>query len=147
MNSPLPTVPHAVAAAGDLVACGVHRATLPALACARRHVARDWRGHRSGRDLDSLARYPSCAGCALGAVARERLGVRGSPGVAALATITVPRDEYTRPLGDVRAATMRPVRVEADELPRTPVVRHPLDVWGCDDPEAPRPAMMPWGLM
>lgn len=143
----LPTVPHALAAAGDLVACDVHRATLPALACARRHVAREYRGHRSGRDLDSLARYPSCARCPLGAVARERLGVSGSPGVTEALRVTVPRDEYLRPLGDVRAATMRPVAVERDELPRLPVVRHEADVWGSTDPKAPRPAVMPWGLL
>ena len=125
--SALPTVPHALASAADLVACADLRATLPALACARRHVARDVSGHRYLRAVGSLARWPVCAGCALGAVARERLGVRGSPGSVAPPTLTVPREEYRRPLGDVRAATMRPVRVEGDDLPRTPVVRHPAD--------------------
>jgi hypothetical protein len=81
----------------------------------------------------------------MGAVARERLGVSGSPGATEVVRVTVPRDEYLRPMGDVRAATMRPVRVERDDLPRLPVVRHERDVWGSADPEAPRPVVMPWG--
>ena len=136
----LPTAPHALASAADLVACADLRATLPALACARRHVARDVSGHRYLRAVGSLARWPVCAGCALGAVARERLGVRGTPGNVAPPTLTVPREEYRRPLGDVRAATMRPVRVEGDDLPRTPVVRHPCGV----DPEAAE--HWPWNV-
>lgn len=61
----------------------------------------------------------------------------GSPGATEVVRVTVPRDEYLRPLGDVRAATMRPVRVERDDLPRTPVVRHEADVWAT--------RRMPWG--
>ena len=80
------TVPHAaITSPADVVHCDRLRCTLTAGACADRHVARDYGGHRNQRERGALARHPSCAPCGDGAMALVRLGRKGTPG--RLATI------------------------------------------------------------
>lgn len=80
------TVPHAaVTSPADVVRCDRLRCTLTAGACAARHVARDYGGHRANGQRGALALHPSCAGCGDGHTALVRLGRKGTPG--RLATI------------------------------------------------------------
>ncbi|MDO9020541.1 MAG: hypothetical protein Q8S73_36795 [Deltaproteobacteria bacterium] len=79
----LPVVAHAdVTAPADRVRCDRFGAVLTAEACAGRTLAMKLKpGHRrSGKVMTGVARYAPCAACALGAEARVRLAVKGTPG-------------------------------------------------------------------
>ena len=138
-------IPHdAITTPRDTVRCRLDAATLPAITCALRHVARDQSSaptrRWSLRVLPAAAQYPLCAACDRGAVARERLGVRGSPGTVPRVPVEygqqrVPTDRWPGPRAPL---AHRRAQVVADDVPdAAPVVRHPRDAVALD--------RWPWG--
>lgn len=77
-----PIVAHAdISAPSDRVHCDRFATTLTAEACAGRTLAVKLRpGHTRAVPMQGIARHAPCAGCALGAEARTRLGMKGRPG-------------------------------------------------------------------
>jgi len=135
-------VTQASAESGEVVVCATHRAQLAARTCAKRHVARDDRGHRYLRVLGREARWATCASCSLGAAAALRLGVPGTPG--ALPHLPPSRITF-RPVAEpsrARERALTPTRLDyLDYLEggNLRIVRHPLDALAL--------GIAPWGAL
>lgn len=116
----LPIVAHAdISAPSDRVYCGRFATALTAEACASRTLAVKLRpGYTRAVPMQGIARHAPCAGCALGAEARARLGMKGRPGrvdavdLSAQALIPLQSEsfEYTR------AARLAPSAADAKAL-------------------------------
>lgn len=137
------TIPHAlITSPDDRVACPLGPAELSASVCARRHLAREHRGHRHLRVVSAEARYPLCAACPLGGVAQRALGLRGVPGAVPRPSVEYgTRPVVVEPVRDRPAPARDRRRPVVDDVAGAHLrpVRHASDVWAC--------GVMPWGAI